>query len=152
METDNNIIRKDFQREALGAFVEKRDMFTCAPTGVGKTACYSYITKLWNVLFDQEAIVISPFIALMQNQVEKLFKSQGLSVCCVIEDTPSDVHALVANAEFDDVFVTPQGILQSQGKQMLVYREELVGLVIDEAHCITDWSAIDSRDISQLLL
>ena len=143
LEIDCAFVFKDFQREALKAFATGQDVFVCVPTGMGKTACYSFITRLWQKLCEKEStvIVVSPLVALMRDQVEKL-KGQGMEACCVCGDTQVDVLAQVKRGFYEYVFASPESLLHAQSKIILdstVYRERLVGIVVDEAHCITQW-------------
>ncbi len=47
LEKENNFTFKDFQRQALLSFASGHDVFICVPTGQEKTACYSFISRLW---------------------------------------------------------------------------------------------------------
>lgn len=143
IEQENSFHFRDFQKEALGAFANAKDVFVCVPTGLGKTACYAYITRLWKAAYDKNVavVVISPLIALMHEQVAKLTE-QGVTACCITEDTSAEVFAGAKQCAFQYVFVSPEGVIRKASKSILdsvPYQKKLVALVVDEAHCITEW-------------
>ncbi|KQK01618.1 ATP-dependent DNA helicase Q-like 3 isoform X1 [Brachypodium distachyon] len=131
------------QLEAIEAVLSGRDCFCLMPTGGGKSMCYQIpaLVKAGIVL------VISPLIALMENQVTSL-KSKGVPA----EFLSSTQTAKNKNEIYEDLdsgnpslkllYVTPELVATFGFKAKLtkLYSRGLLGLVaIDEAHCISTW-------------
>ena len=137
---------KPLQREAIRAFVRGKDVFVSLPTGFGKSLCYALLPLVFDSLRRKEgsiALVISPLTSLMMEQRSK-FAVKGIRAEYVGQ-LQQDILALAAikNRDFQLLYVSPECILSNpQWRDMLllpVYQENLVALVVDEAHCITMW-------------
>ncbi|HEY3873982.1 MAG TPA: ATP-dependent DNA helicase RecQ [Candidatus Kapabacteria bacterium] len=128
---------RPMQREVIDAVLQGRDTFVVMPTGGGKSLCY----QLPALLLPGITLVISPLIALMQDQVSRL-TSLGISAVA-LNSTRSfaETRALVRRAQTGQIkllFVAPERLESG------LFREELSGLpisllAIDEAHCISEW-------------
>lgn len=131
------------QLEAIEAVLSGRDCFCLMPTGGGKSMCYQIpaLVKAGVVL------VISPLIALMENQVSSL-KSKGIPAA-FLSSTQTTVNKNKIHEDLDSgnpslklLYVTPELVATSGFKAKLtkLYNRGLLGLVaIDEAHCISTW-------------
>ncbi len=128
---------RPMQREAIEAVLAGRDTLVVMPTGGGKSLCY----QLPALCLPGITLVISPLIALMQDQVSRL-RSLGISAIALNSTlTYAETRALVRRArtgEIKLVFLAPERL------ESTVFREELSGLpisliAIDEAHCISQW-------------
>lgn len=131
------------QLEAIEAVLSGRDCFCLMPTGGGKSMCYQIpaLVKAGVVL------VISPLIALMENQVNSL-KSKGIPAE-FLSSTQTTVNKNKIHEDLDSgnpslklLYVTPELVATSGFKAKLtkLYNRGLLGLVaIDEAHCISTW-------------
>ena len=140
---------KDKQKEAIHNFVRGHDCFVILPTGYGKTLCYALLPFVFDHLrkkTPQSSIVVcvSPLVSLMMDQVSK-YSSKGLTTQFLGEDRKtilSSVECWKVNI-MQLVFISPEALLRNkQWKQMLStspYRENLVALVVDEAHCVETW-------------
>ena len=131
----------------MSAFVKGNDVFACLPTGFGKSLCYyclpaifdaiNHCTMPWSIV-----IVISPLYALMQDQVEVL-KKKGLSAVCVLGHEHSIERAKIVSGDYRIIFTTPEVLLARKDWrdvfQSPSLAERLVGIIIDEAHCVKTW-------------
>ncbi len=128
---------RPMQREAIEAVLAGRDTLVVMPTGGGKSLCY----QLPALLLPGITLVISPLIALMQDQVGHLRKLGINAVALNSTLTYAETRALVRRARTGDialVFAAPERL------ESTIFREELSGLpisllAIDEAHCISQW-------------
>lgn len=131
------------QLEAIEAVLSGRDCFCLMPTGGGKSMCYQIpaLVKTGIVL------VISPLIALMENQVASL-KNKGVPAeflsSTQASHTKQRIHEDLdtGNPSLKLLYVTPELVATSSfmAKLKKLYNRGLLGLVaIDEAHCISSW-------------
>ena len=136
-------------KQALLKFVGGQDVFVSLPTGFGKSLCYILLPRIFDLLRGVEnkciVIVVSPLIALMKNQVASITKI-GLSATYVSDrDTKlaSTSEQSVMKGNVSIVFISPEALfISTKWKSMLssdIYRENLVGFIVDEAHCIKKW-------------
>ena len=146
------ITLKEQQRLAIKKFVDGIDVFVAMPTGYGKSYCYALLPVVFDILRAEDssgydahsiAIVVSPLTALMMEQREK-FTTQGITAEFVGE-LQQDLDALhgLREGKYQLVYISPESLLSNaQWKSTLlstVYQRNLVALIIDEAHCITQW-------------
>ena len=140
---------KPEQNQALLKFVGGQDVFVSLPTGFGKSLCYILLPRIFDLLRGVEnkciVIVVSPLIALMKNQVASITKI-GLSATYVSDrDTKlaSTSEQSVMKGNVSIVFINPEALfISTKWKSILssdIYRENLVGFIVDEAHCIKKW-------------
>jgi ATP-dependent DNA helicase RecQ len=127
------------QREACEAALEGRDVLVVMPTGSGKSLCY----QLPALLRDDLTVVVSPLVALMQDQVEAL-QARGLGdrVALVNAQQDAGVNAdalqRAAAGELRLLYVAPERFSSPGFLERM--REPSVGLfVVDEAHCVSQW-------------
>ncbi|XP_050260313.1 ATP-dependent DNA helicase Q-like 3 [Quercus robur] len=131
------------QLDAIQAVLSGRDCFCLMPTGAGKSMCYQIpaLAKPGIVL------VVSPLIALMENQVMAL-KEKGIAAEYLSSTQTSDVKNKI-HEDLDSgkpsvrlLYVTPELIstLGFMSKLTKIYSRGLLNLIaIDEAHCISSW-------------
>jgi len=139
---------KPEQRMSVQKFVNGNDVFVSLPTGYGKSLCYILLPRVFDLLRGVKnksiVLVVSPLIALMKDQVSSITEI-GLSAALILdkESTPSTVKTGIKNGDFQVVFSSPESLfLSTEWKSMLsskVYRENLVGFIVDEAHCVKKW-------------
>ncbi len=136
------------QREVIEHVASGRDALVVMPTGGGKSLCY----QLPAIVMPGTAVVVSPLIALMQDQVEALqaagVKAQYLNSSLDYEDRLRIENSLGAG-ELDLIYVAPEGLLSHRVLDLLD-RIDLSLIAIDEAHCVLQWGHDFRRDYLEL--
>ena len=125
------------QEDIVNAALEDRDVLAILPTGGGKSVCFQVPAMLREGI----AIVVTPLIALMKDQVQNL-TDRGIKALCVNAGMgPREVELTLNNAAFGDfkfLYVSPErlgtSLFQSYLQQMNVNY-----IIVDEAHCISQW-------------
>src|SRR5467141_2772577 len=125
------------QENIVRSIAAGRDACVVMPTGGGKSLCY----QLPAVLNATTAVVISPLIALMQDQVAQLLQ-MGLSAACLNAATPPEVRAHIlqhaATGKYQLLYLSPERIAFG-GTVDWLKRLPISFFAIDEAHCISEW-------------
>jgi ATP-dependent DNA helicase RecQ len=135
---------RDGQLEAIVALVERRErVLVVQRTGWGKSAVYFIATRL---LRDQGAgatVLISPLLALMRNQVEMAERAgvRAATINSANRDDWSDIEAAVQQGDIDVLLISPERLNNLRFRHEVLPDVAKVSglLVIDEAHCISDW-------------
>ena len=139
---------KELQRRGLEAILEGQDVFIVQPTGSGKSLIFQSAPIVFDIMKPLQkgksiAIVISPLVSLMEDQVGFL-KSIGIMAEFVGDDQKDeDAKKMVEQGKCQIVYGSPEAFLSSKRwRAMLssdIYRERLRLVAIDEAHCISHW-------------
>ena len=128
------------QKEVIESILNKQDTFVLMPTGGGKSLCY----QLPALMLEGTAIVISPLIALMKNQVDAMrnhseedgvahFLNSSLNKA-EIEKVKEDITA----GKTKLLYVAPESLTKQSNIDFL--RQVLISFyAVDEAHCISEW-------------
>ncbi len=125
------------QREAMVSVFEGRDSLVVLPTGGGKSLCY----QVPALCKDGLAIIVSPLIALMKDQVDGLIEC-GISAAAVNSTMSADERREVAQrvrkGSLKLFYVAPERLLADKTIEFL-QSHRLAFIAIDEAHCISSW-------------
>ena len=131
---------KGLQEPVIENLLEGKDSFVIMPTGGGKSLCY----QLPALISPGTAIVVSPLIALMKNQVDAI---RGISseegIAHVLNSSLTKTAILqvkedIVNGVTKLLFVAPESLVKEDTIEFLK-TVELSFLAIDEAHCISEW-------------
>ena len=131
---------KGNQKEVILNILNKKNTFVIMPTGGGKSLCY----QLPALLLEGTAIVISPLIALMKNQVDAVRGfSEENSIAHVLnsslsKDEVNQVKVDVKNNKTKLLYLAPES-LSKPGNIDFLKSVKISFLAIDEAHCISEW-------------
>ena len=131
---------RPLQREAMDAIVARRDSLVVMPTGAGKSLCFQAPALLGTGL----AVVVSPLISLMKDQVDTL-SGNGVPAACYNSALPPDRKASVAaglrEGRFRLLYVSPERLAGegSDGFLSMLGRCNINFMAVDEAHCISQW-------------
>ena len=128
----------------IGEFIDGKDVFVCLPTGFGKSLCFITLPVIFDLIRapcdPSIVVVISPLNSLMSDQVDSC-KSRGLKAVCV--GVNDECYGSVVNGEYQVVYISPENIIGRRiWRDMLLneqYQKRLVGVIIDEAHCVKTW-------------
>lgn len=139
------------QEEAVDAILNSRDLITILPTGGGKSLCY----QLPSLMMDGVTIVVSPLIALMQDQVYALQNNDIKAEMINSSQDFNDVQEIISRllqGEIKLLYIAPER-LSANGFIELLQRVKINFFVIDEAHCVSEWGhefRADYRNLSKL--
>lgn len=131
---------KDNQEDIIKNVLQKKDTFVLMPTGGGKSLCY----QLPALLSDGTAIIISPLIALMKNQVDSMrsfstvdgtahFLNSSLNRSQIVQ-----VREDVLSGKTKLLYVAPESLTKEENIDFL-NNVQVSFYAVDEAHCISEW-------------
>ncbi|WP_026954881.1 DNA helicase RecQ [Algoriphagus vanfongensis] len=125
------------QEPIVDNLLNQRNTFVIMPTGAGKSLCY----QLPAVVKEGTAIVISPLIALMKNQVDQL-KAIGINAhflnSTLSKSESNRVKSEVLKKKTKLLYVAPESLTKEENITFLK-EAQLSFVAIDEAHCISEW-------------
>ena len=138
------------QETIIQTIVEGDDALVLMPTGGGKSLCY----QIPALVRPGCGVVISPLIALMQDQVNAM-RELGVRASFLNSTldaaTAADVERALLLSELDLVYIAPERLTQSRTLDLLK-RCEIALFAIDEAHCVSQWGHDFRADYLQLSL
>tara|TARA_B100001939_G_scaffold287568_1_gene258169 strand:- start:1373 stop:3568 length:2196 start_codon:yes stop_codon:yes gene_type:complete len=131
---------RGLQEEVIQTLLSGKDTFVIMPTGGGKSLCY----QLPALLLDGTAIVVSPLIALMKNQVDAIrgiSKQDGVAHVLNSSLTKSQVQTVkddITKGVTKLLYVAPESLTKQDYVDFL-RSVPISFLAVDEAHCISEW-------------
>tara|TARA_B100000963_G_scaffold79091_1_gene67209 strand:- start:740 stop:2920 length:2181 start_codon:yes stop_codon:yes gene_type:complete len=131
---------KGLQKPIIQNVIDNKNTFVLMPTGGGKSLCF----QLPAIIKDGTAIVVSPLIALMKNQVDLIRNmANDDSIAHVLNSSLSKletqkVKSDVLNGKTKLLYVAPESLAKTENINFLK-QTNLSFLAIDEAHCISEW-------------
>jgi ATP-dependent DNA helicase RecQ len=129
---------RPLQREAMDAILAGRDSVVVLPTGGGKSLCFQAPALVMGGV----ALVVSPLISLMKDQVDSLAES-GVAAACYNSAMSADDRASIAagirERRYALVYVSPERLAGEASGAFLSMLGAPAFIAIDEAHCISQW-------------
>lgn len=145
-----NATFRDGQEEAIRHIVEGRGrLLVVQRTGWGKSFVYFIAAKLLREQGQGPTLLISPLLALMRNQLLAA-QRMGVRADTINSENPDQwdsVERAIKNDELDILLISPERLANERFRAQVLSRAaaRIALLVIDEAHCISDWGRALSR-------
>ncbi|CCG84481.1 protein of unknown function [Taphrina deformans PYCC 5710] len=134
------------QLEAINATLSGQDAFVLMPTGGGKSLCYQLPSIIRSGTTRGVTVVVSPLVSLMQDQVDHLealnIRAASFNSDKTITERGEIMRQLI-RGDIDCIYVAPEMLAKSDAInkifKQLWERDSLARIVIDEAHCVSQW-------------
>ena len=128
---------RGFQREVIDTILEGRDAMVLMPTGGGKSLCY----QIPALMKEGVAVVISPLIALMKDQVDML-RDVGIAAAALNStlsgQESAQIYSDLSEGRLKLLYIAPERLMKSSTMELLS-RIPISLFAVDEAHCISVW-------------
>ena len=128
---------RDNQKPLVTQILAGRDVLGVMPTGAGKSVCY----QVPALMRPGVALVISPLISLMRDQVRALEQAGVAAACLTSAQSIAERSAILRDmlrGRYQLLYVAPER-LQSRGFRAVCQKISLALVAVDEAHCVSQW-------------
>ncbi|MBE9010023.1 ATP-dependent DNA helicase RecQ, partial [Pseudanabaenaceae cyanobacterium LEGE 13415] len=125
------------QAEIAQTILDRQDSLIVLPTGGGKSLCF----QLPAIMQPGLTIVVSPLVALMENQIQEL-RQKRIPAAMLHSELPTSERKQVLNsiANYRLLYLSPETLLSNPVWQRLLNPElRINSIIVDEAHCLTQW-------------
>ncbi len=139
---------RDNQEAIIEAICNNQDALVLMPTGGGKSLCY----QIPALARRGTAIIVSPLIALMQDQVSAL-EQLGVKAACLNSAMPypqrQQNRQRFESGDLDLLYIAPERLMMSEMLD-LIEQQQIALFAIDEAHCVSQWGHDFRKEYQQL--
>ena len=128
---------RDVQENIIKSILNKQNTFVIMPTGSGKSLCY----QLPAIALDEMAIVISPLLSIMKDQIHQLqilgIYANTLNSTLLKKDLVK-VKDDILNGSIKLLYISPESLVKEEYRDLLK-KKKISFAAIDEAHCVSEW-------------
>ena len=135
------------QENALREFLGGQNIFVNLPTGYGKSLIFQCLPIAADALCEKPRgssvlVVISPLRSLVEDQIRHV-NNMGVPAIAITDEEDVEIIQQVMNGNYVLVYGSPECLLSTESWRSIFdcqsFKEMLIGVAIDEAHCITKW-------------